>query len=235
LDVGHWGFEMSYVYMKVLETAPDRYDRGMRLLTAGRLEQVHSDMAARLHPGDRVLDVGCGTGSLAALLANKGCQVTGIDISPAMLAQAEQRVRDRVLSDRVSLLELGAVDLDTAFADGSFDAITSSLVFSELSGNEINYTLAECHRILRPCGYLLIADEVLPDSLSGRVASFLVRLPFAVLAFVLTQNTTRRVSGLVARMKASGFRVVDNRQYLGGTLRLYVAVSDLTPDATDAL
>ena len=226
---------MSYVYMKALESAPDRYDLGMRLLTAGRLEQVHSDMAAYVDPGARVLDVGCGTGSLAVLLANKGCQVTGIDISPAMLAQADRRVQDRVLAGSVSLLEMGAVDLDTAFADGSFDAIASSLVFSELSGDEIDYTLAECRRILRPGGRLLIADEVLPDSFPGRVASFLLRLPFAVVAFLLTQNTTRRVPGLVARMKASGFRVVDGREYLGGTLKLYVAVSELTSDAIGSL
>ncbi len=225
---------MSYVYMKVLETAPDRYDRGMHLLLAGRLEQVHRDMTARLDPGARVLDVGCGTGSLALLLAEDGCRVTGIDVSPAMLAQAGRRVRESGLADRVSLRELGAVDLDTAFADGSFDAVVSSLVFSELSGDEIGYTLAECRRILRPGGCLMVADEVLPDSFAGRVGSFLLRLPFAVLAFLLTQNTTRRVSGLAARITGAGFQIVDSGQYLGGTLRLYVAVSGLPSGVVEA-
>jgi ubiquinone/menaquinone biosynthesis C-methylase UbiE len=56
---------MSYVFMKVLESAPERYDRGMRLLTLGRLERVHRDIAAWVSAGDRVLDLGCGTGALA--------------------------------------------------------------------------------------------------------------------------------------------------------------------------
>jgi ubiquinone/menaquinone biosynthesis C-methylase UbiE len=214
---------MSYVYMKVLESAPERYDRGMRLLTLGRLQQVHRDIAARLEPGERVLDLGCGTGALVVLLARKGCRVTGIDVAPPMLSQAAQRVREEGMGDRVALRELGAVDLDTAFAGASFEAVASTLVFSELSSDEIDYTLAECHRLLRPGGQLLVADEVLPASAMGRFATFLFRLPFALLAFLLTQTTTRRVAGLGERIERAGFRVVDTRRYLAGTLQLFVA------------
>jgi demethylmenaquinone methyltransferase/2-methoxy-6-polyprenyl-1,4-benzoquinol methylase len=214
---------MSYVYMKVLESAPERYDRGMRLLTLGRLERVRQDIVAKMASGDRVLDVGCGTGVLAAMLARKGVQVTGIDISPAMLAQAAQRVREMGLEERVELKEMGAVDLDTAFPDDSFEAVVSTLVFSELSDDEIAYTLDECRRILRSGGQLLIADEVLPDSAWGRLGTFLLRLPFAVAAFVLTQNTTHRVAGLGSRIQEAGFRIVEAQAYLAGTLCLFVA------------
>jgi demethylmenaquinone methyltransferase/2-methoxy-6-polyprenyl-1,4-benzoquinol methylase len=209
--------------MKVLESSPERYDRGMELLTLGRLERVHRDIAARLEPGERVLDVGCGTGALAMLLARKGCQVTGIDIAPKMLSQAAQRMREEGLGDRVALRELGAVDVDTAFAGASFDAVVSTLVFSELSSDEIDYALDACHRLLRPPGRLLVADEVLPASAIGRLATFLFRLPFALLAFVLTQNTTHRVAGLGERIERAGFRILDIRRYLAGTLQLFIA------------
>jgi demethylmenaquinone methyltransferase/2-methoxy-6-polyprenyl-1,4-benzoquinol methylase len=209
--------------MKVLETAPERYDRGMQILTLGRLEQVHRDIATRLSPGDRVLDVGCGTGALAELLVRKGCQVTGIDIAPPMLAQASQRMREAGVTDGVELQEVGAVDMDSAFGEGSFDAVVSTLVFSELSGDEIRYTLAECWRVLQPGGLLFVADEILPESVLGRVATFLFRLPFVALAFVLTQNTTRRVRGLRSRIEEAGFGLVHVDYYLAGTLQLLVA------------
>ena len=214
---------MSYVYMKVLESAPERYDRGMRLLTLGRLERVHRDIAARLNDGDRVLDLGCGTGALTAALARKGVWVTGIDISPPMLSLAAQRVREEGLEEQVELREMGAVDLDTAFPDGRFDAVVSTLVLSELSDDEIAYTLTECHRILRKGGWLLVADEVMPDSALGRVGTLLFRLPFAVAAFLLTQNTTHRVARLDRRIEQAGFRILEMRGYLAGTLRLFVA------------
>lgn len=214
---------MSYVYMKVLESAPQRYERGMRLLTLGRLEQVRQDIAVRVNAGDRVLDVGCGTGVLAAMLAHNGAHVTGIDIAPAMLSQAAWRVREEGLADRVELKELGAVDLDTAFPSEGFDIVVSTLVFSELSDDEIEYTLAECWRILRPGGQLLVADEVLPASMLGQIGTCLFRLPFVIAAFVLTQNTTHRVAGLEARIAQAGFQILDTAEYLMGTMKLFVA------------
>lgn len=217
------GGAVSYVYMKVLESAPKRYERGMCLLTLGRLSRVYDDIGARLVPGDRVLDLGCGTGALAVQLARQGCQVTGVDISPSMLTQAIRRVCEAGFEDQVTLQELGAVDLDSAFEDGRFDAVVSTLVFSELSDDEIWYTLAECQRVLRPGGQLLVADEVLPASALGRIATFLFRLPFTVAAFVLTQNTTHRVAELGGRIKGAGFRIVDLERYLAGTLQLFVA------------
>lgn len=214
---------MSYVYMKVLESAPVRYDQGMRLLTLGRLGEVHRDIAARLEPADRALDLGCGTGALAVELARKGVGVVAVDISPPMLAQAAQRVRELSMEDQVTLRNVGAVDLDTTFEDDSFDAVVSTLVFSELSSDEIEYALTECRRILRPGGRLLIADEVLPDSVLGRVATFFLRLPFVVVAYVLTQNTTHRVARLQERIERAGFQIVDVRDYLMGTLQLLEA------------
>jgi ubiquinone/menaquinone biosynthesis C-methylase UbiE len=209
--------------MKVLESAPDRYERGMRILTLGRWERVQRDIAARLKPGDRVLDLGCGTGALAIRLARRGCQVTGVDSSAAMLGQARRRARQESLEGQVVFREMGVVELDTAFEDASLDAVVSTLLFSELSEDEMDYALTECRRVLKPGGQLLIADEVLPDSALGRLGTFLLRLPFALLAFVLTQNTTHRVAGLGDRIEQAGFRMLEVCCYLAGTLRLFAA------------
>ncbi|MFQ6014891.1 MAG: corrinoid protein-associated methyltransferase CpaM [Anaerolineae bacterium] len=232
---------MSYVYMKVLESAPSRYDRGMKILTLGRLQRAKEDIAALIEPGERgsgedfrlssveapsrtVLDIGCGTGTLALLMARRGVQVVGIDISAPMLAIAREKVQEAGLGERIELRELGAVDLDTAFEDESFDTITSTLTFSELSDDEIDYTLRHCHRILKSRGKLIIADEILPLSLGGRMLTFLFRLPFVILTFLLTQNTTKRVANLEERIEGAGFRITGVRKYLLGTLRTFVAV-----------
>lgn len=215
---------MSYVYMKVLESSPQRYDRGMRLLTLGRLERAQQDIAERIQPGWRVLDIGCGTGTLAVLVAQREAQVTGVDISPVMLSVAREKVRAAGLQDRVALRELGVTELDTAFADASFDAITSSLAFSELSDDEVTYALRQCHRLLRPSGWLMICDEVRPDSLVERFATWLARLPFVLVTFLLTQNTTRQVSDLSPRIEAAGFQMMEVRRYLLDTLQTFVAV-----------
>ena len=214
---------MSYVYMKVLESAPDRYDRGMRIVTLGRLERVHQSIADSLERGSSVLDIGCGTGALAICLARKGVHVTGIDVSPSLLVQASDRIRAGGLEALVSLKEMGAANLDTAFPAASFDAVVATLVLSELSSEEIEYTLEQSKRILRSGGQLLVADELLPENALGQLASFLFRLPFVVLAFLLTQNTTHRVARLRERIERAGFELLGSEKYLAGSLALFVA------------
>jgi demethylmenaquinone methyltransferase/2-methoxy-6-polyprenyl-1,4-benzoquinol methylase len=208
--------------MKVLESSPARYDRGMQLLTLGQLSRVHRDITDRVAAGDRVLDIGCGTGALAARLAQRGASVVAIDVSPEMLDRAAGRLEEAGMAGRVALRELGVAELDR-FEAGAFDVVTGVLVFSELSNDEVAYTLEACERVLDTGGRLMVADEVMPASLLGRIGTWLLRLPFAVLAFVLAQSTTRRVAGLRARMEAAGFEVVAEKRYLLGTLRLYLA------------
>ena len=79
----------TLVYMKLLEQTPAKYDRGMRVITLGRVDRIKREIAAGwVEPGHSVLELGCGTGSLARLMTERGADVTGIDISEPMLAVA---------------------------------------------------------------------------------------------------------------------------------------------------
>jgi demethylmenaquinone methyltransferase/2-methoxy-6-polyprenyl-1,4-benzoquinol methylase len=195
----------------------------MTILTLGRLANAHYDIANRIESSWRVLDIGCGTGSLATLIAQRRAQVVGIDISSSMLTLAKQKVHQAEIENQVTLLEIGVAELDTAFGDADFDAVVSSLVFSELSEDEVVYTLRHCRRILKPGGLLIINDEVLPHSAGGRLLVQLFRLPFVMLTFVLTQNTTRPVAALELRIAEAGFKIIEVDRYLLGTLRTIVA------------
>jgi len=173
---------MAYVYMKVLESSPVRYERGMGLLTLGRWARVLDEVAGRVEAGERVLDIGGGTGALAARMAWRGAWVTAVDASPAMLAEAAARVVRDGLEERVTLREMGVAELDS-LPGGTFDVVTSTLVFSELSGDEVTYALGQCRRLLRPGGRLLVADEVAPETAAGRLGTWLLWLPFALAAW----------------------------------------------------
>ena len=216
----------TFVLMRLLESAPRRYDFGIRLLSLGRIGRVHERMAEQVGAGDRVLDIGCGTGSLALRCAGRAARVTGIDISPQMLDVAREKVEAAGLEDQVELREMSAIDLDEAFGDGSFDAIVSSLVFSELSEDEQGFVLRECHRLLRDGGRLVIADEVVPRSWPLRLLSRVLRLPLVVLTYILTQTTTRAVAGLEEKIAGAGFAVRAVETSLLGGLTLVVAAKN---------
>ena len=215
---------MSYVFMKVLESAPRRYDFGIRLLSLGRIGRVHLEMAERgASDGARVLDIGCGTGLLALVCARRGAQVTGVDISPLMLDIARQKVKQAGLEDSITLIEMSAIELDEEFESGSFDTIMSSLAFSEMSEDEQRFVLRQCRRLLADGGRLIIADEVVPPW-PRRALHLLVRLPLVIATYILTQTTTHAVAQLQAKIADAGFRVEWTHRNLLGDFETVAAV-----------
>jgi ubiquinone/menaquinone biosynthesis C-methylase UbiE len=197
----------TYVLMRILESAPWRYEIGIRLLTLGRLEVAYDRLARHIERGQQVLDIGCGTGALTLRAARRGAKVKGIDINAQMLEIAEQRVKRAGLTESVELVEMGVAELDSEEAQ-RYDAVMSGLCLSELSDDELRYTLKQMGRVLRPGGLVLIADEIKPQGVTNRVIHCLIRSPLAAFTYVITQQTTRPATNLPERLKAAGFVIV---------------------------
>lgn len=205
------------VYMKLLEQTPEKYDRGMRLITLGRIDTIKALIAqSSIKAESRVLEIGCGTGRLAALISQRGCEVFGIDVSQAMLSEARKNAPE------AHIAHMTATQIDE-LEPGTFDHIVSTLVFSELSETELDFVLRESKKLLKPGGTLIVADEIVPTSWAKRIPFYLIRWPLAAVTFLLTQNTTHALRGFDQRLKHEGFRISASRSYLFGSLCLIEA------------
>jgi ubiquinone/menaquinone biosynthesis C-methylase UbiE len=202
---------MTVVWMRILESAPSRYDTGIRILTLGRLDPAYDRLSTHIQEGWRVLDLGCGTGALTLRAARRGATVKGIDVNPQMLQTAQERAAAANLAQSVELCEMGVAELGSEPAQG-YDAILSGLCFSELTEDELEYALLQAHRLLKPGGLLLVADEVLPRGVASRLLYWLIRLPLTVITYLVAQTTTHAVRGLPQRVDAVGLRVVSTRR-----------------------
>ncbi len=146
------------------------YDPFTRLFGIDNLRMTLLDQAA-LQPHDRVLDVGCGTGSLAVLAKRRypTVDVTGVDPDPKALARAERKARRAGVSVR---FDRGFADA-LPYSGGTFDRVFSSLMFHHIPRGEKEPSLREIRRVLRPGGRLEFLDIANPG---GHSHGFLGRL-----------------------------------------------------------
>jgi ubiquinone/menaquinone biosynthesis C-methylase UbiE len=206
--------------MRWLEGTPERYDAGMRALSLGRVAQLHAavaDAAAR-KPGDRVLEIGCGTGAVTALLVARGAQVTAIDQSPEMLEQARRRLPDAAVDWR----EQTAAEIDV-LPEAAFEAVVLCLCLSDMSSSERRFVLEEAALRLAEGGLLVAADELHAPPGWRRALQTLSRMPQAVLGWLLVGSISRPLPDLRVEIAATQLRILGERRWLFGTLGLYVA------------
>jgi len=192
--------------MKILETAPGRYDKGIRILTLGRLGKAYDRLTSHIRKGQKILDLGCGTGALTIRAAQKAAKVKGIDINSQMLEIAQNRAAEANLAQNVELCEMGVAELGGEESE-SYDIVMSGLCFSELTEDELLYTLREAKRILKPEGLLLIADEVRPKSISKMILNWLIRIPLVTITYLITQTTTKAVKNLPEKVEKAGLAI----------------------------
>lgn len=139
---------MAYNFDTIART----YDRLNRLMTLG-LDRRWRKRALRGVQGN-VLDVACGTGDMAVSLVERGCTVTGIDLSEEMLAIARQK------APMVTFMIADAEHLP--FPDASFDAVTCA--FGVRNFVHLEQGLNEMLRVLKPGGQLVILELATPDN-----------------------------------------------------------------------
>ena len=212
---------------KMFDRIAPVYDAMNRLMTAGLDRRWRRETAtAVVQPGDRVLDVCCGTGDLAIAAVEAGGEVTGLDFSDPMLerARAKQPGIEWVSGDALAL----------PFADGSFDAVTTAFGLRNLANAERG--LEEMRRVLGPGGRVAILEITRPR---GALAPFyrlwfdgVIPLAGKILpggsAYSYLPASVRRFpdpQGLAKLMDEAGFDEIRWRLFAGGIVALHTGVA----------
>ncbi|HEX9011918.1 MAG TPA: ubiquinone/menaquinone biosynthesis methyltransferase [Anaerolineaceae bacterium] len=218
----------GYVHNVFSRIAP-RYDLMNRLMTAGQDLRWRKEVIrlAALAPGDRLLDLGAGTGDLAreALRQQPGCLPVAGDFTLAMMRAGQHRGGARI--------DWAAMDaLRLPFPDRTFDAVISGFLLRNVT--DLQGALKEQYRVLKPGGRFVALDTTRPKP--GLLAPFvhvhmhsvIPLLGWAITgqrdAYTYLPNSTEgfvRAEELVARLAAVSFREVGFRRFMAGTIAIH--------------
>jgi SAM-dependent methyltransferase len=190
-----------------------RYDLMLwlgNLALGGKWQAIRQRSAdlAQLQPGERVLDVGCGTGTLALIakerVGDRG-RVSGIDPSVGMIASARRKAaRQKQTID----FQVGVIE-QLPFPRQTFDVVLSTFMMHMLPDELKQQGLVEIARVLKPGGRLLVVDTKRPEEQQGRPARI-----------VHTGPWQSGIQDQPAWMEAAGFTQIESGDIELGSSRL---------------
>jgi ubiquinone/menaquinone biosynthesis C-methylase UbiE len=186
-----------------MEQMVNSYDSYMGRMTLGR-ERALREMTvnlAQVKPGDCVLEVGCGTGTLtlaAKRQAGPSGKVFGIDVIPGMIELCQRKAAQANLD---VTFQLGSID-DIPFSANQFDVVMCSFMIFHMSEMVRRKGIIEIYRVLRPQGRLLVLDLALPTQ----------PLPRAIAQVLFGGMLQHDLRELLPLMETTGFSDVEIAQ-----------------------
>jgi demethylmenaquinone methyltransferase / 2-methoxy-6-polyprenyl-1,4-benzoquinol methylase len=183
-------------------------------LVALPLRRIRREVARMVdaHPGSKILDVATGTGEQAMALAERGAEVTGIDIAEPMLRVARRKNRRPNLTFR----QADATSLP--FADATFDVCSISFALHEMPPSIRDRVLREMARVAKPGGTVVVVDYGLPRR---RVSAWMV---YHLVKLYERDHYAELVRGDLQRMlRRAGLAPTTDLPALGGIARIVLA------------
>ncbi|MGR4854825.1 class I SAM-dependent methyltransferase [Streptomyces sp. LARHCF252] len=219
-DVGNDFYEIvlgpSMVYSCAYWKSPDSPDSTLEQAQHDKLELVCRKLGLR--PGQRLLDVGCGWGSMAIHAAREhGVSVVGVTLSQEQAAYARKRVAEEGLTDRIEIRVQDYRDV----RDGPYDAISSIGMAEHVGADRYLEYAADLYDLLKPGGRLLnhqIARRPQRDETTYEVDPF-------INSYVFPGGELQPVGITVTQLERAGFEVRDVesiREHYALTLRRWV-------------
>ncbi len=202
--------------MRKLELEPETYESKFTALTKGTNIKVHNWILERIKAPQIILEVGCGTGSLAKKMALKGNDVLAIDKNLQMVNTA---IKNYPSEESTKLLyQIGSIN-DLPAEDSSKDSIVSTFMLSELRPFEQQEFLRNAWKALKPNGRMILAAEFIPSGF-WKIWFNIKRWRYRKKLRRLRLQSTFLVKWFFNYLEPIGFKLVAEKKWNHGSIRV---------------
>ncbi len=202
--------------MRRLELEPETYESKFTALTKGVNIKVHDWVLERIKPQVTILEVGCGTGTLATKMALKGNDVLAIDKNLQMINTAMKNYPSEV--DIKLLYQIGSIT-ELPAEESSKDVIVSTFMLSELRPFEQQIFLRNAWRALKPNGRIILAAEFIPSGF-WKLWFNIKRWWYKKKLRRLRLESTFIVKWFFRYLEPIGFKIVAEKKWRHGSIRV---------------
>jgi 2-polyprenyl-3-methyl-5-hydroxy-6-metoxy-1,4-benzoquinol methylase len=207
---------MAVVYMRKLEQEPQTYDSKFTTLTKGVNLEVQDRILNRINNSESILEIGCGTGVLAAKMALKGNDVVAIDKNFQMINYA---LKNYPQAEKIKLQYLISSFSELSLEPYSKDLIVSTFMLSELRPFEQQIFLQNAWKALKPKGRLIIAAEFVPSGFFKFIFK-IKRWRYKKKLRRLRLRSTYLVKWFFNYLKPIGFEISSIKKWKHGSIQL---------------
>lgn len=169
-----------------------------------------------IQPGQQILDIGCGTGSLTLMIAAEleDLEVIGIDAAPKMIAIAQKKAKRQKSAARFEV----QIAEDITFDNKKFDIVVNSMFCHHIDHELKKKAFAEMFRVLKPGGLLVTADIDKPTTLIAKAIGWLSRY------LLLQPELEDNLRGLLPELiRNAGFAKVCRHEHIYGLVSFFTA------------
>ncbi|MDX1798674.1 MAG: class I SAM-dependent methyltransferase, partial [Candidatus Lokiarchaeia archaeon] len=208
---------MAVVYMRKLEEEPETYDSKFTVLTKGVNLDVQDWILDRINGSESILEIGCGTGTLATKMAQKENDVIAIDKNFQMINYAMKNFPSDLSGGKL-LYQTGSFT-DLAIPTRSQDIIVSKFMLSELRPLEQQIFLRNVWKMLKPEGRLIIAAEFVPNGF-WKLSFKLKRWRYKKKLRRLRIQSTHLVKWFYKYLEPIGYKIKNQEMWKHGSIQV---------------
>ncbi|MFX0083696.1 MAG: methyltransferase domain-containing protein [Candidatus Hodarchaeota archaeon] len=206
---------IAVTFMRKLELEPDTYDEQFTVLTKGVNLEVKDWISERIGTSKYILEVGCGTGALAAKIALQGNDVLAIDKNFQMINTAMKNYPSE--NDVKLIYQIGTIR-ELPADEESKDFIVSTFMLSELGPFEQQIFLRNAWKVLKPGGKLIVAAEFMPSGF-WKITFRVKRWWYKKKLRRLRLPSTSVVKWFFNYIEPIGFKISAERRWKKGTIK----------------